>query len=185
MMSGFMEFGVEKSCFPPQKIYHKLFDKVIEQIRDDEEVIMTFGGLKNLKSISKHEFEAVLVCTNQRMLLLNRSKRLAGVKSELASISYDNLNDVTFTKGIIYDTFTIDTKGEKFSLSVPRTISDTVLKFDIYQTLMSVKEARKQKTLAKEGQSLKQQLLDLKELFDLGVISEEEFVAKKTILLKK
>ena len=119
------------------------------------------------------------------MLLLNRSKRLAGVKSELASISYDNLNDVTFTKGIVYDTFTIDTKGEKFSLSVPRTISDTVLKFDIYQTLMSVKEARKQKTLAKEGQSLKQQLLDLKELFDLGVISEEEFVAKKTILLKK
>ncbi len=157
----------------------KHFGVLEKNLMQPEEVLMTFIGLHNYESATKHDRNFAYAITNKRIMFGQNS--LTGEKFK--SVAYEKINDITFEKGLLFGVLTIDTPQEKFNISLEKD-SATAINNNVHQVLDSLKNSTTEtQSVSKPVISVADELKKFKELLDIGVITEEEFNAKKKQLL--
>ena len=101
-------------------------------------------------------------------------KKIIGEKFQ--SISLKNVNDVTFSSGVMMGIITVDTFKEKFNVSVDKKAGSSINSY-IHDILFDNKKD------TGKGINDIDSLIDYKKLLDSGVINQEEFDLKKKQLL--
>lgn len=110
-------------------------------------------------------------------------KGLIGEK--VVVVSLRDLNDVSFKKGVAFGVLTIDTIKEAFNVGLDKNSATSIHEL-VTNALMDLKEEMHQ-----SSQTVQQAKADdpyeevkkLKELLDMGIITEEEFDLKKKNIL--
>ena len=91
--------------------------KLIENLlRSDEEVKVVFIGIHNYISTTKHNSNFAYAITNDRIVMAQ--KKVIG--ENIITVSLDNINDITFTSGMLFGVLTIDTIKEKFNVALDK-----------------------------------------------------------------
>lgn len=86
---------------------NKHFKVLEDNLRDDEEVYMTFIGFKDMEG-NNHKGNYAYAITNERMIM--GQKKLVG--SDFIAVVLDNINDISLKNKIAYGTITFDTIKE-------------------------------------------------------------------------
>lgn len=166
--------------------YKRAFDEVVKLLQPDEEVILAFAGWLCSRRNNSDSLKTVGVAlTNQRLLIggnASKSVRKKCYVGEYYNIS--NINAISQRKGFIHNDLIIDTLGDNLHIS---EISIEILNriaADFTSALQKIKAAKS----ADAGKIVQQvsaadELKKFKELLDMGVISQQEFDAKKKQLL--
>lgn len=167
-------------------------DKILQQM-EDAGVSDTFGTKKEIKSLPDilddnevvkyatsgfwNNNTVLMVCTDQRIIFLNKNM-IYGIDRN--DIPLNTVNEVSYSSKILFATITI-TNGAN------TTVIEQVSKETAEPMVKAIKEAQ-QNYINKQNISV--QLLDeadqirkFKSLLDDGIITEEEFEAKKKQLL--
>ena len=103
----------------------------------------------------------------------------------LQSVALDHVNDITFTSGFLMGVVTIDTMKEKFNVAVDKSQAKNIserlhdLLIDLKRPAPKVQPSSAQKAVDDQINLL----YELKELLDAGVLTQEEFDAKKKQVL--
>ena len=74
----------------------------------DEKVLMTFIGIHNSKSTTKHDGNFAYAITDKRIIFGQKSL----IVKRLKAVDFDRINDITFEKGLLFGTLTIYTPQE-------------------------------------------------------------------------
>lgn len=155
----------------------KNFGIIEKNLFVDEEVLMTFIGLHNLKVITAYAI------TNKRILMAE--KRLMGEMFQV--ILMDNLNDITLKTGLANGRLlgggiiTIDTSKKKFDIALKQSAENVNKK--INKITYSVKN--KDNKVERVEKPVVYELEELKELLDMGILTQEEFDLQKSKVLNK
>lgn len=175
-----LENGLGQSTVSSWTIKH--FAVVEKQLLPGEEVNVCFMGLHNYISTTKHSNNYAYAVTDTRIIMAQQ--KLIG--ENVLIVSLNNLNDVTLTTGLLWGTLTFDTIREKFNVGVnsdeARNIHEMVTN--------ALFESRKPKqdpssvTFSVPVKDPYEELKKLKELLDLGIVTQEEFDRKKAALLQ-
>ena len=165
----------------------KHFSVIEKNLMSNEKPQMCFIGLHNYISLTKHDNNFAYCVTDKRILM--GQKKLIG--EVFQSVLFDRINDITMTTGILLGILTIDTMNEKFNVAVDK---HTIL--NINERIHSVLERVKRKdssnaapasmTISNQETyvSAADEILKLKNLVDMGIITQEEFDKKKKQLLE-
>ncbi len=162
----------------------KHFKLLEENLRDDEVVYMTFIGLKDYISMSKHDMNYAYAITNKRIMF--GQKKVIG--DNFKSVVLDRINDISSTNKLFMGIITIDTLGEIFNVGVDKgtaaKISLEVHKiiFDMRSGNLDHNNVLRVDSVGKQGDPITE-IKKYKELLDMGIISDEEFKIKKRELL--
>ncbi|MDG6154899.1 PH domain-containing protein [Lactococcus garvieae] len=151
----------------------KHFALIEKNLNKDENVEMCFCGLHNFKSNTKHDSTFAYAITNKRIMM--GQKKLIG--ENFQSVSLKQVNDVTFSSGMIMGVITIDTFKETFNVGVDKVSASNINNI-IHEKLF----INTQNSASSENTDIKL-LKDFKELLDNGIITQEEFNQKKKQLL--
>lgn len=159
----------------------KHFQIVENQLNDDEEVLVAFIGIKNYVSLTNHEENWAYAVTNKRIII--GQKGLIGEKVDV--ISLRDLNDISFRKGLVFGVLIIDTIKEEFNVGIRKDIATNVHEL-VTNALMDLKEEMHQASQPVQQAKTDdpyEEVKKLKELLDMGIITEEEFNLKKKNIL--
>ncbi len=117
-------------------------------------------------------------------------KRVIG--SVVQSVSIEQINDITINRGFLLGVMTIDTVKEVFNVCVGKDQVKAIHDL-IHQTLEKLKnekhsrdfdrEERGKKTESTSAESISAQMIELKKLLDMGIITQDDFDAKKRKIL--
>lgn len=160
----------------------KHFKVIEDNLREDEEVLMTFIGLKDYESMTKHDNNYAYAITNKRIMF--GQKKLLG--ENFKSVVFDRINDISSSTGAMMGIVTIDTLGETFNVGVDKKTADNISKeahriiFDMRGGKLEDKKDVAEKKLELDPTT---EIRKYKELLDDGIITEEEFDKKKKELL--
>lgn len=157
----------------------KHFGVIENNLMQGEKVLMTFIGLHNYVSTTKHDNFYGYAITNKRIMFAQ--KTITG--ENFKTVNYDKLNDVGFKKGMVYGIVTIDTLSEIFNVALDRG-SAASINSHIHKVLDDVKVV----DIAPQPQvvhitSAADEIKKYKELLDMEAITQEEFDIKKKELL--
>lgn len=164
-----------------QKWGEKHFALIEQALAADEDVLMCFIGLHNYVSPTKHDSNYAYAVTNKRIIMAQ--KKMIG--EALQSVALDHVNDITFTSGFLMGVVTIDTMKEKFNVAVDKSQAKNIserlhdLLIDLKRPAPKVQPSSAQKAVDDQINLL----YELKELLDAGVLTQEEFDAKKKQVL--
>ena len=149
------------------------FRLIEDELKPNEVVFTAFVGLIN-------KFNYSFAITNDRILL----SKQALVGSFVKSISLKNINDITLEKGPIHGFIEIDTAKERVKIVVLMFCADNIHEC-IHKALDMAKQfsASKASEATASAYSEADELAKFKKLYDDGVITQEEFEAKKQQLL--
>ncbi|MEH6940760.1 PH domain-containing protein [Bacillus sp. JJ722] len=158
----------------------KHFGIIEKNLIKDEKVLMTFIGLHNYKSATKHDSNYAYAISNKRIMFAQ--KALTGEKFK--AVAHEKINDITFETGLVFGVLTIDTPQEKFNIALDK-VSAASINNNIHQVLDELKNSSSEPQLqvVQATTSAADELKKFKELLDMGVLTEEEFNAKKKQLL--
>ncbi|KQL52679.1 hypothetical protein AN964_03500 [Heyndrickxia shackletonii] len=156
----------------------KHFSVIESKLMKDEKVLMTFIGLHNYVSTTKHDNNYAYAITNKRILFAQ--KTITGEKFK--AVNFDHLNDISFKKGMVFGVLTIDTLNEIFNVALDKYSAEAINN-NIHQVLDEVRNVSKQPQVITSTVSAADELKKFKELLDMGVLTEDEFNAKKKQLL--
>jgi hypothetical protein len=158
----------------------KHFGVLENNLINGEEVLMTFIGLHNFVSTTKHDSNYAYAITNKRIIFGQKS--MTGEKFK--SVAHERINDITFEKGMVFGILTIDTPQEKFKVGLDRE-SAAAINNNIHQVLDQLKYNSNQAQLERSSESVSvaDELKKFKELLDMGAITQEEYDSKKKQLL--
>ena len=145
---------------------------LLSKLQADEEILVPFLGLHNYLSPTQHDKNFAYALTNKRFVLAQ--KRLIGEAYQ--SILLDNLNDITYNRGLLGGVLTVDTMKEKFNVYVQKKYVENIYD-EIHENLQKL-ESNSSKS------SNLDDILKFKQLLDAGAITQEEFETKKAELLK-
>lgn len=149
-------------------------DLLLSKLQPDEEVLVPFLGIHNYLGPTNHEFNFAFALTNKRFVLAQ--KKIIGEKFK--SILLDNLNDIVYNKGLFTGVLTVDTIKEKFNIWT----GNKEFIGNIYDLLHTNLEKLKSNKNVSTSSNL-DEILKLKQLLDVGAITQEEFENKKAQLL--
>ncbi len=153
----------------------KLFNVIANHLRPDEVVKMCFIGVHNRKSPTKDDGFYGYALTNHRFLM--GQKRL--LVEDLKSIPLTNLQDLQLQMESTTATLTIYTSDNPVNIMLTSHEAEDIVE-SIKQNLAEELAPVEKPT---ESLSKAEQLLKMKELMDIGILSEEEFQqVKKDIL---
>ena len=159
------------------------FQMILDSLSPDEDVILAVGA--NAGSIGKGAYQLMAVAfTDSRLLVAGKPNSLIGsfMSSGVKSIKLDKINSV----GVFGMTVRLDTIGDEdvvigsYSPEIRTKLSSEIQK--IVNDYQSKKEAQSATTFVQQT-SAADELKKFKELLDMGVITQEEFDAKKTQVL--
>ncbi|MDT2743979.1 PH domain-containing protein [Enterococcus asini] len=160
----------------------KHFKVIEDSLASDEYAIFCFVGLHNYVSATKHDNNFAYALTNKRLICAQQ--KLVG--NQVQSILLDKLNDITKSRGALLGTLTIDTLNEKLNVAVDKITTDRIASAlnEIIYNLKHTHSANTQ-TVINNAPSLSasDEIRQFKALLDDGIISQEEFDAKKKELL--
>ncbi|MGN7297147.1 PH domain-containing protein [Ferdinandcohnia sp. SAFN-114] len=158
----------------------KHFKVLPDNLIRGEKVLMTFIGLHNYQSPTKHDSNYAYAITNKRILFGQKS--FAGEKFK--AVNHEKINDISFEKGMIFGILTIDTPQEKFNIALD-SASASSINNSIHEVLDKLKTSNAQNSSPQQtaNTSTADEILKFKGLLDSGVITEEEFESKKKQLL--
>lgn len=158
----------------------KHFQLIEDALDDDEKVFIAFIAL-NAGSSNKNGGYCAYAVTSKRIIMAQ--KRLSGQFFQI--ISLKNVNDVTYSSWALNARITIDTSQEKFTFSFMHGYGEKV-----HSCLMQGLEMARQHNglKAQTPQSavvrdLSDELVKLKQLVDTGILTQDEFDAKKKQML--
>lgn len=146
-------------------------DLLLSKLDSNEEILVPFLGLHNYQNPTKHDKTFAYALTNKRFVLAQ--KRLIGEAYQ--SILLDNLNDITYNKGLLGGVLEVDTIKERFNVYAQKQFIGNI--YDLLHTNLE-----KLKSTANTSSNL-DEILKLKQLLDMGAITQEEFENKKAQLL--
>lgn len=160
----------------------KHFKVVEDSLSSDEYAILCFVGLHNYVSTTKHDSNYAYALTNKRLIC--GQQKLVG--NQVQSVLLDKLNDVTKQRGALLGVITIDTFSEKLNVAVDKITTDRIasaLNEIIYDLKHS--QSTTTQTILNNAPTLSasDEIRQFKALLDEGIISQEEFNAKKKDLL--
>lgn len=159
------------------------FRLISNTLQSDERLILPFIGLNGYKSMTKHDGNYAYAITDKRIIM--SQQKAIGQHSKIVSLQ--NINDVSIEKNALMGVIVIDARGETLRIGLNSAIVQNV-----YEKLLEgLKSARAsvmtqaqpvivQQTAEK---SPVEQVKELKELLDMGIITQDEFDRKKNELL--
>lgn len=154
----------------------KHFGLIENVLGPDEQVLTAFVGFYDSQPATQHNGNFAYAITNKRFIIAQ--KKMIG--SVLQTVSLSNVNDITMNKKLIYHTIVVDTIKETFGVSV----SEAKVAQNIYDAIHAALEKAKGGSSLRSGASdMTTQLVELKKLFDAGIITARDFEAKKKQLL--
>ncbi|PEN08616.1 PH domain-containing protein [Bacillus pseudomycoides] len=158
----------------------KHFRVLENNLMNGEKVQMAFIGIHNYQSTTKHDNNYAYAITNKRIMF--GQKTLTGEKFK--AVDHGKINDISFETGMLFGFLTIDTPQEKFKVALDKA-SATSINNNIHQVLDALKNntSEVQPQSIPTPTSVADELKKFKELCDMGVITEDEFNAKKKQLL--
>lgn len=158
----------------------KHFKVLQDNLIRSEKVLMTFIGLHNYQSATKHDSNYAYAITNKRILFGQKS--LTGEKFK--AVNHERINDITFEKGIVFGVLTIDTPQEKFNIALDKASASSINN-EIHAVLDNLKSSNAQESIPQPpaNTSAADEILKFKGLVDSGIITRDEFEAKKKQLL--
>lgn len=158
----------------------KHFKIIALNLMDGEDVLMTFIGLHNYRSTTKHNNHFAYAITNKRFILAQKNA-IAG--EVFQTVYLDNINDITFSSGVAFGVMTIDTIRERFSVGLDK-ISAKKIVTEAHKILDDIRAKNKTQNGTIIAQlSPADEIKKYKNLLDEGIITEEEFNLKKSQLL--
>ncbi|MFD1863043.1 PH domain-containing protein [Planococcus chinensis] len=158
----------------------KHFKVLQDNLIHGEKVLMTFIGLHNYQSTTKHDSNYAYAITNKRILFGQKS--LTGEKFK--AVNHERINDITFNKGMVFGVLTIDTPQEKFNIALDKASASSI-NSEIHAVLDNLKSSNVQEGFSQPvaNTSAADEIVKFKGLLDAGIITPEEFDAKKKQLL--
>ncbi|MFM2565127.1 PH domain-containing protein [Bacillus sp. GX] len=158
----------------------KHFKVLEDNLMNGEKIHMTYIGMHDYQSTTKHDGNYAYAITNKRIMF--GQKTMTGEKFK--AVDHEKINYISFETGMLFGFITIDTPQEKFKVALDKGSAKSINNH-IHQVLDALKskpnEAQPQAVSAPI--SITDELKKFKELFDMGVITEDEFNAKKKQLL--
>uniref|UniRef100_UPI003F5645A6 SHOCT domain-containing protein n=1 Tax=Lactobacillus acidophilus TaxID=1579 RepID=UPI003F5645A6 len=140
---------------------------LVKLLADSSEMIKyTATGINNQSEAS------LLVCTNQRLIVISKKRSDLIVKT----ILLDRIKSVLLRHQIVYDEITLVVDNEQIDFNSINKISAAILADDL-RALSKLAQGKGE--LDKQVEQIKK----LKELVDQGILTEEEFQAKKKKIL--
>ena len=99
----------------------------------------------------------------------------------IQTVSWENVNDITFNSGVVFGVITIDTIKETFNVAIDKISAQKICN----RVHEAFEDIRKSAVSTPTAQAIDtyESVKKLKELLDLGIISQEEFDVKKKELL--
>jgi hypothetical protein len=157
----------------------KHFQLILDDLHPNEKIFAVFVGLYGYKGGIANQGNFAFAITNERLILAQ--KQIIG--SVLQSVNLEHINDVTLDRAGLWkaagiNVLCIDTLKEKIYVGINTLYAKNVLSC-VSQAIFALKNPQSQSS----GDDSLDQLKKLKELLDGGVITEEEFEAKKKQLL--
>jgi hypothetical protein len=157
----------------------KHFAIIENALTPDEDVRVCFIGLHNYISASKHDNNFAYAVTNKRILMAQKGV----IGQSLKTVFLDNINDITFTSGILFGVIAIDTIKECFNVGLDKTQAANINSV-IHELLYTLKnQADMSGVVTAQTADPVEEIKRYKELLDIGAITQEEFDAKKRKLL--
>ena len=159
----------------------KHFSVIAEHLAEDEKVLMTFIGLHNYQSATKHDNNYAYAITNKRIIMAQKNL-IAG--ESIQSVYLDSINDITFQSGFALGIMTIDTIKEVFNVGLEET-SAKAIHGKVMEILHDMRQKHSNSTQSAPNLAVSaaDEIMKFKNLLDAGVITQEEFDAKKAQLL--
>lgn len=140
---------------------------LVKLLADSSEMIKyTATGINDQSEVS------MLVCTNQRLIVISKKRSDLIVKT----ILLDRIKSVLLRHQIVYDEITLVVDNEQIDFNSINKISAAILADDL-RALSKLAQGKGE--LDKQVEQIKK----LKELVDQGILTEEEFQAKKKKIL--
>jgi len=156
----------------------KHFSLIEKALSADENAVMCFIGLHNFVSMTKHNSNFAYAITPKRIIMAQ--KQLIG--EVLQSVFLDNINDVSFKAGMAFGIITIDTIKETFNVGLDK-IQAANINAEIHNLLHELRQKKENPVASSAATDPTVDLKKYKELLDTGVITQEDFDAKKKQLL--
>ena len=158
----------------------KHFEMIERNLSDDEDILLVFesNGVRNKAGAALLGGLMAVAVTTKRLIYAQRRAILGDV---IKSINLNTIADISFEKGWIFNDLIIDCQREymKFDVNkncVEKLCNAVVSKIDEFQNKNNTPVQVNQLSVADE-------LKKYKELLDMGVLTQEEFNAKKKQLL--
>lgn len=157
----------------------KHFSMIERELRQTETVLSVFMGIYNYVSPTKHGNNAAYAITTERIIIAQ--KNLIG--EEISSIELTRVNDIKLKTGMMGGTVTFDAMTERFNVYCNKEIARQI--YDHAQECIKYAKGliEQAKTQESKGSNSFDDLKQLKELLDSGIITQEEFDAKKKQIL--
>lgn len=178
---------VQLNHFTQEKVKKdtKNFDLIASRLRDDESVYMAFSGFHKFEGFGKNAGIFAYALTNKRLILAQ--KKFVG--DAIQEITLDNFYSIEFSRGMMVGIITLHTSFGAIKVGISRDIAQSVYNKlnPIFHTLKNPPEPPTPDEEAAAGATLVQEQLDalrdLKELLDLGALTQDEFELKKIEIL--
>lgn len=156
----------------------KHFDLIAGVLQPNEQVLSVFIGIYNYKSATSHGGNAAFVITDQRVIIAQQNL----IGKSISSVVLDRISDIKLNTGFLGGTVTFDSPTEKFNVFLNKEIAERVFN----HARDCIKYAKDKRNTASESNSTNSGLNDLrqlKQLYDDGILTKDEFEAKKRQIL--
>ena len=180
-MDVFVEKGYETN--------RKQVEFLITQLRNDEDVIcaMFIGTVYDGNKVVVNAAGGLgaLFITNKRVIYGRKAGLLMG-GTIIKAINIDDSTDVTSSDfGVMSGRVIINTKNENCSFEVGRKNASYIFSMisNAIQDILEKRQATQGAATVIQATSPAEELKKFKELLDMGIITQEEFDAKKKQLL--
>ena len=153
--------------------------KKLPSILDEEEHILALSSGQKLKLMSINGYTNILlVCTNLRVIMMDRGL----IQTKLDEVSLKDITSIEKNDGILFSKLKI-TKVSGKPLKLKKINKDAAQAF-----CNEVQKGRMGNIVINEfvsntKENLKEELSDLKEMFDEGLLTQEEYDSKRKQIL--
>lgn len=158
----------------------KHFQVIFDNLMDGERIIFPFIGLHNYTG-KEHDDNFAYVVTDKRILMGHQDL----IGQVFQSVSWQNINDITMSTGAFLGIVTIDTYKETFNVGVNKAHAQNISKklHEVFDQFKRQSAEPVQPVATSQTDNSIAYLKQLKELLDEGIITQEEFDAKKKQVL--
>lgn len=159
----------------------KKYSKVYDHIEDSEEILALATGSFESKILGEESVRnGILVATSKKVIRFN--KKLIGYEAE--EISYNKISSVKSSDGLTGAKITVYTSGNdihlKFGMQPDSDILVKVIKEQMERISTPTEHVQ---TAVSQPSSDVERIKELKGLLDVGLLTQEEFEAKKKQIL--